>query len=48
MVCWRVLESHKTASDGKPDTNREGRDYNSRSRVSPQLIPLERLIGQDK
>ncbi len=48
MVCWRVLVCHKTASDWKPDTNREGRDYNSRSKVSPRLKRLKRLIGQDE
>ena len=36
------------SSNWKPDTNREGRDYNSMFKVSPRLIRLERLIGQDK
>lgn len=48
MVCWHVLESYMTASDWKPDTNREGRDYNSRSRLCQRLERLERLIIQDK
>ena len=48
MVRWRAPVYHKTASDWKPDTNREGRDYNSRSRVSPRRTRLERLIDQDK